>query len=109
MHEELFTAIKNQGTFLNSKRIHVSTTNTLNNAIAHQGDFAKGNTSETTHRYIRDILTLARRATALTPVSLLDPALDGRKRSSSELVTSGLSFFSASQKGELTPQKSWMG
>lgn len=59
MQDEMFTAIKDQGAFLNGKRIQVSNTSTIDEAIAHLGDFTKGNNSQTTHQYVSDILTLA--------------------------------------------------
>jgi myo-inositol-1(or 4)-monophosphatase len=55
---EMFTAILGQGAFLNGKHIHVSRTNTLDGAILHLGDFAKGNNQQTTHKRINDTLAL---------------------------------------------------
>ncbi len=58
MQEETFTAIRNQGAFLNDQPIHVSNTKTLEKSIAHLGDFAKGNDIQTTYEYTNDILEL---------------------------------------------------
>src|SRR5579885_1420429 len=38
---EMFTAIQHQGAFLNGKRVHVSSTSTIEQAIIHVGDFSK--------------------------------------------------------------------
>jgi myo-inositol-1(or 4)-monophosphatase len=59
MREEMFTAIRGQGALLNGKRIQVSLTSTLEKAIAHIGDFAKGNDYQATRERINDTLTLA--------------------------------------------------
>ncbi len=58
MSNEMFTAILGQGAFLNGKRIQVSRTNTLDRAIVHLGDFAKGNDQQATYKRINDTLAL---------------------------------------------------
>ena len=57
--DEMFTAIQSKGAFLNEKRIHVSSTTTLDKAIAHLGDFAKGNDQQAISESVNDILTLS--------------------------------------------------
>lgn len=59
MQDEMFTAIRGQGAFLNNQVIHASSTDTIEKAIAHLGDLAKGNDEATTRKYTSDILKLA--------------------------------------------------
>jgi myo-inositol-1(or 4)-monophosphatase len=59
MSNETFTATIGQGAFLNGKPIHVSSVSTLGKAIAHIGDFAKGNDHQATRERIDDTLALA--------------------------------------------------
>lgn len=58
---EMFTAIKDQGAFLNGQPIHVSSTTTLAKSIVHIGDFAKGHDTTTIYEQVKDITELATR------------------------------------------------
>lgn len=58
---EMFTAIQNQGAFLNGKRIHVSSTSTIDQAIIHVGDFSKGNNTQQVYDRLGDVLQLITR------------------------------------------------
>lgn len=58
IHNEMFTAILGQGAFLNGKHIQVSRTNTLDRAIVHLGDFAKGNDQQAIYERINDTSAL---------------------------------------------------
>lgn len=58
---EMFTAIKNQGAFLNGQPIHVSNTTTLAKSIVHIGDFAKGHDTTAIYEQVKDITELATR------------------------------------------------
>lgn len=60
--DEMFTALQGQGAFLNGTRISVSSIETLNDAIAHVGDFAKDNNVKNTHERLEDISKLATHA-----------------------------------------------
>lgn len=59
---EMFTAIQHQGAFLNGKRVHVSSTSTIEQAIIHVGDFSKGNNIQKVHERFGDALQLITRA-----------------------------------------------
>lgn len=59
IHNEMFTALKGQGAFLNNQRIHVSPTETLRKSIIHIGDFAKGNDPVAIRQQAEDITELA--------------------------------------------------
>jgi myo-inositol-1(or 4)-monophosphatase len=60
--DEMFTAIENQGAFLNGSRISVSSISAISEAIVHIGDFAKGNDSKAIHERVKDISPLAAKA-----------------------------------------------
>jgi myo-inositol-1(or 4)-monophosphatase len=59
IQNEMFTALQNQGAFLNDQRIHVSSTETLRKSIIHIGDFAKGNDPVAIRQQAEDITELA--------------------------------------------------
>lgn len=52
--DEMFTAIQHQGAFLNGKRISVSSTRTVEQTIAHIGDFSKGNNIQQIYERVKD-------------------------------------------------------
>lgn len=58
---EMFTALKGQGAFLNGQPIHVSSTATLEKSIVHIGDFAKGHDTTAIYEQVKDITELATR------------------------------------------------
>lgn len=58
---EMFTALKGRGAFLNGKPIHVSNTTTLEKSIVHVGDFAKGHDTAAIYNQVKDITELATR------------------------------------------------
>jgi len=55
---EMFTAIQNQGAYLNGQQINVSQTATLGNAIIHIGDFTKENDPQTSDEGLKDFSKL---------------------------------------------------
>ena len=55
---EMFTAIQNQGAYLNGQQIKVSQTATLGNAIIHIGDFTKENDPQTSDEGLKDFSKL---------------------------------------------------
>jgi myo-inositol-1(or 4)-monophosphatase len=63
--KEMFTALQNQGAFLNGKRIAVSQTETLEKAIAHVGDVAKGNDALAIAEHLKDLIGLATKVSRL--------------------------------------------
>jgi myo-inositol-1(or 4)-monophosphatase len=58
---ELFTALKGHGAFLNGQPIRVSDTPALDQAIVHIGDFAKGHDTAAIYEQVKDINGLATR------------------------------------------------
>ena len=55
---EMFTAIQNQGAYLNEQQIKVSQTATLGNAVLHIGDFTKENDPQTSGEGLKDFSKL---------------------------------------------------
>lgn len=56
---EMFVAAQNQGAYLNGKSIHVSAITTLSEAIAHIGDFTKGDNTEIIPERLKELSKLA--------------------------------------------------
>lgn len=68
MQDELFSALRYQGAFLNGKRIGVSQTSQLSETIAHLGDIAKGNDAAAISERLKDLTLLATRVQRLRMV-----------------------------------------
>ena len=62
VRDEMFTAIRHEGAYLNGTRIAVSEIATLDEAIAHVGDPVTNSDTTAANDYIADLATLARQA-----------------------------------------------
>jgi myo-inositol-1(or 4)-monophosphatase len=62
MNDEMFTAVQNQGAYLNGMRIKTSNTTFLQDAVIHVGDIMKEGQAEITNKRMQDISKLFMRS-----------------------------------------------